>query len=90
MRILEKIINFINNKKNMTNEELIKEIEIIDLDYQKYLVDRLKTEILFAIDNAEKNKNIIQTKHLRNAKFISEELERKLFDYIEDRKEIEG
>ena len=89
MKLLERIINFISNRK-MTNEELIKEIEIIDLDYQKHLIDRLKTEILFAIRNAENNKNILQERHLRNAKFITEELERKLFDYIEDRKEIEG
>lgn len=86
MKLLERIINFISNRK-MTNEELIKEIEIIDLGYQRHLIDRLKTELLFAIRNAENNKNILQERHLRNAKFISEELERKLFDYIEDRKE---
>lgn len=86
MKLLERIINFISNRK-MTNEELIEEIEIIDLDYQRHLIDRLKTEILFAIRNAENNKNILQERHLRNAKFITEELERKLFDYIDERKE---
>ncbi len=83
IKMYEKIKNYLDNRNKMTKKEEIENINVINLEFEKYAIERLEGEIYTILQIAEMNKNTIAIRHARNCIFLISTLNKQMFKDIE-------